>query len=263
MNDPLLVGQRVAEPHLGLKPLLAEQQPGLLVGRDAEAREASEAPLAGAEAATEARTAAPSGDAYAKLLAEGRWHGSKDDWRRAATAYREAIALRPDAPEAYHHLGGALSNSGHFAEAARRHLEAAERSPMDSKGWAGATAWAFDVLRVQACAEAAKPEWWNDEALKVLSARVLQAAPNDEAASDMRAMVLSGEAGGWEAGPRSVAELEQAAALFDRSAALCRRAPAWRALLSEAADWCRRRAEAEAAVGGRLRRSPLSRVRGS
>ena len=94
MNDPLLVGQRVAsEPHLGLKPLLAEQQPGLRMGRAAVAREASAAPLDAVEAATEVRTAAPSGDAYAKLLAEGRRHGSKDDWRRAATVYREAIAL--------------------------------------------------------------------------------------------------------------------------------------------------------------------------
>lgn len=116
MNDPLVVRQRVAEPDLGLKPLLAKQ-PGL--GPATEAREASEA-LAGAEA----RTAAPSGDAYAELLAEGRRHGSKDEWHSAATAYREAIALRPDAPEAYHHLGGVLSNSGHFVEAARRHLEA-------------------------------------------------------------------------------------------------------------------------------------------
>ena len=34
---------------------------------------------------------------------------------------------------------------------------------------------------------AAKPEWWNDEELKALSARVVRAAPDDGGANDMRA----------------------------------------------------------------------------
>ena len=41
------------------------------------------------------------------------------------------------------------------------------------------------------CDEVAKPEWWNDEALKALSARVLRAAPNEVVANSMRAVVLS------------------------------------------------------------------------
>ena len=45
------------------------------------------------------------------------------------------------------------------------------------------------------CGEVAKPEWWNDEGLKALSARVLRAAPNEESALDMRAYVLSGACG--------------------------------------------------------------------
>ena len=44
----------------------------------------------------QARVAAQSGDAYDELLAEGARNSSKDDTRRAARAYREAIALRPD-----------------------------------------------------------------------------------------------------------------------------------------------------------------------
>ena len=80
----------MAEPDLGLKPLLAEPQPdlkpqpdlgdlGLRVGPATEARQvgpateasgASEAPLAGAEARNAG--AAPSGDAYAKLLVSVR-----------------------------------------------------------------------------------------------------------------------------------------------------------------------------------------------
>ena len=54
----------------------------------------------------------------------------KQDWRKAARTYREAIALRPDRPEAYYNLGIALDNSGHLVEAAQR------------KKWA---VWSLDV----------------------------------------------------------------------------------------------------------------------
>ena len=90
----------------------------------------------------------------------------------------------------------------------------------------------------------AKPEWWNDEGLKALSARVLRAAPNYEEATIMRAAVLGGTSyGAWEVGPRSVAELKEAAALWDRSAALCT-APTLKAQNIRLADWCRIQAEA-------------------
>ena len=75
---------------------------------------------------------------------------------------------------------------------------------VDSKHWAVATAHAFGALRL--CCEVAKPDWSNDEELKALSARVVRAAPNDWAANLMRAHVLSGKSGAWEAGPRSAAE---------------------------------------------------------
>jgi len=63
-----------------------------------------------------ARDAAATGDAYLELLAEGTRYASQQDWRRAARAFREAIALRPDRPAAYYNLGAALNNSGHFVE---------------------------------------------------------------------------------------------------------------------------------------------------
>jgi tetratricopeptide (TPR) repeat protein len=192
----------------------------------------------------QARYAAQTGDEYDELLAEGTQYQSKDDTRKAAKAYREAIALRPDEPVAYYNLGAALGNSGHFVEAAQRFLEAKARCRVGSENWAEATAWAFDMLLHEVCAEVAKPEWWSDEGLKALSARVLRAAPNEEAALDMRAIVLSGVSGGtWEAGPRSAAELKEAATCFYRSAALCD-APAWKAEYSRLADECRIRAEA-------------------
>ena len=92
----------------------------------------------------------------------------------------------------------------------------------------------------------AKPEWWNDEGLKALSARVLRAAPNEKSAIQMRAYVLSGVSGAWEAGPRSAAELKEAAVCFDRSAAMCG-APVQKARLADLAARCRSGAEAKAA----------------
>jgi tetratricopeptide (TPR) repeat protein len=204
---------------------------GVMQQRDREAAE------------RQARIAAQSGDAYMELMAEGARYISKEDTRRAARTYREAIALRPDEPVAYYNLGIALASSAHYAEAAQRYLEAKERSPVGSEDWALATAAAFTMLRQEACAEVAKPDWWNDEELKALSARVVRAAPDYMQANKMRALVLCGQLAAWEAGPRSAAELKKAATHFDRAAALCP-APARKALLTGNAVWCRSQAEA-------------------
>ena len=123
-------------------------------------------------------------------------------------------------------------------EAAQRYLEAKERLQVGSEGWADATARAFDLLRLPECAEVAKPEWWNDEELKALSARVLRAAPNETSAHSMRAMVLSGFSAAWEVGPRSAAELKEAATHFERAGALIN-APAAKAQYVSLADRCR------------------------
>ena len=186
-----------------------------------------------------ARNAAQSGDAYDELLADGIQYGSQDDTRRAARAFREAIALRPDKPDAYFNLGSALARSAHYVEAAQRFLEGRERCQLGSERWAQATSWAFCMLAHETCAEVAKPEWWSDEGLKALSASVVRASPNEMIAHRMRAMVLSGlSEDAWEEGPRSAAELREAATHFDRAAAL-ENAPAVRAPLAERAFWCR------------------------
>ena len=87
------------------------------------------------------------------------------------------------------------------------------------------------------------PEWWNDEGLKALSARVVRAAPDKGVAHQMRAVVLSRGGGRWEAPPRSAAELREAAMHYERAAAL-HPAPAVEAELAGNAAWCRRQAEA-------------------
>jgi len=131
----------------------------------------------------------------------------------------------------------------HYVEAAQRLLEAKERLPVGSEMWAKATVTALNTLAHEECAEVAKPEWWNDEGLKALSARVVRAAPDDAHAHQMRALVLSGQCFAWEAGPRSAAELKEAATHYERAAPLCP-APAAKAHCAGYAAQCRSRAEA-------------------
>ena len=181
-------------------------------------------------------------DKYMELLAEGVRHASKQDWPRAARSCRAAMSLRPDEPMAYYNLGAALGNSGHHVEAAQRFLEAKERYAVGSEDWAKATADAFDMLRHKECGEVAKPEWWNDEGLKALSARVVRMVPNEVETNRMRAYVLCGQGGAWEVGARSAAELREAATHYDRTAALCD-APAGKAEFAHNAGWCRHQAD--------------------
>ena len=194
-------------------------------------------------AEVQARIAEQTSDTYYKLMAAGARHASKEDWRRAARAYREAIALKPDDPTPYINLGNMLSSSGHLVEAAQRCLEAKERYPYGSEDWAEATACAFDLLTDEECDEVAKPDWWNDEGLRALSARVVRAVPNEVITNQMRANVLNGGIGGarapWEVGSRSPAELKEAAAHWERAASLCH-VPAGKAEFAHNARCCRR-----------------------
>ena len=90
----------------------------------------------------------------------------------------------------------------------------------------------------------AKPEWWSDEGLKALSARVVRAAPDYAEANRMRAAVLGGHRGdAWGAGLRSAAELREAATHWERAAAM-HPAPAAKADFADQAALCRLRAEA-------------------
>ena len=99
------------------------------------------------------------------------------------------------------------------------------------------------MLLQEECAEVAKPEWWNDEGLKALSASVVRAAPDDLQANQMRGAVLDGQCSAWEVGPRSAAELREAATHFERAAAL-HPAPAAKAGFAGNAAWCRSQAGA-------------------
>ena len=63
-------------------------------------------------------------------------------------------------------------------------------------------------------------------------------APDDATANQVRAAVLCARCSAWEVGPRSAAELKEAAKLFDQAAALSD-APAQKAGFASAAAVCR------------------------
>jgi len=108
--------------------------------------------------------------------------------------------------------------------------------------WAKAAASAFDLLKDPACHEVPKPGWWNDEALKALSARVVAVAPDGHTglSAAMRARVLIGDAlfkAPWNVGPRTAAEVKEAAAWY-RRAAMLTHAPSDKLLYDDLAREC-------------------------
>jgi tetratricopeptide (TPR) repeat protein len=160
------------------------------------------------------------GSKYSQLTAAALKLHAEHDYRRAVRKFREAIALDPLEPMAYHNLGISLHQAGDKAKAAEMFLQARELCKDGSEDWADATACAFNVLRLPALAEAPKPDWWHDDALKTLSARVMATMPNSPVPVNMRAVVLSGLSSAWEAGRRTAAELREAAKLFLHAATL-------------------------------------------
>ena len=102
-------------------------------------------------------------------------------------------------------------------------LKAMELYEDGSKYWALSVAGAFDLLRLNDCREAPKPEWWNDEELKALSARVVVASSDNSQPCAMRGRVLMGAAlyePQWNAGPRTAAEIKEAATWHRRTVML-------------------------------------------
>jgi len=119
-------------------------------------------------------------------------------------------------------------------------LKAMELHEDGSKQWAAAAASAFDLLKIRECRDVPKPEWWNDEGLKALSARVVALAPDDPYACNMRAFALvSGTLWHppWNAEPRTAAEIKEAAT-WHRCAARVTRSPADKLAYEQLAQFC-------------------------
>jgi len=172
-------------------------------------------------AETVARRAEATGDEYAKRFAAALALVAEGDHNAAAKAWRKIIKDRPDKPDAHFNLALVLQRSSRFTEAAPMCLKAMELYPDGTKDWAVATAAAFNLLRLPDCEEMPKPEWWNDEGLKALSARVVTVAPDLTQSCAMRARVLSGSTlfkPLWKEGPRTAAEIKEAATWYRRAA---------------------------------------------
>jgi len=189
--------------------------------RAKECCEGTEPEVARSLAKEVARRADESGDEYGKRFAAALALNAEGDYHAAAKAWRKIIKQWPDEPGSYFNLAVELSRSYRAVEAAPMYLKAMELFEDGTKNWANAAASAFDTLKTPDCHEAPKPEWWNDEALKALSAQVVAVSPDGYMPCAMRARVLSGGAlfkAPWNVGPRTAAEVKEAAAWYRRAA---------------------------------------------
>ena len=146
---------------------------------------------------------------------------AEGDHNAAAKAWRKIIKKWPDLPTPYFNLAIGLNRSDRSVESAQMFLKAMELYEDGTKYWAESAAGAFDLLKHPDCCQMTKPEWWNDEGLTALSARVVAVAPDMSQSCFMRARVLSGDAlseSPWNAGPRTAAEIKEAATWYRRAA---------------------------------------------
>ena len=175
-------------------------------------------------ALAEAHEAETTGSEYHKRFAEALAHMAANDHHASAKAWRKIIKEWPDRPWAYHNLALVMQRAGRCAVAAPLYLKVMQLCGDGTNLWGEAAAGAFDVLKTPDCFEMPKPEWWNDDALKALSARVVAVAPDRHMPYTMRARVLSGDAvfgnAHWNAGPRTAAEIKEAATWYRRAAML-------------------------------------------
>ena len=191
-------------------------------------------------AAAMAEQAERTGSEYHKRFADALVLNTNGDNHAAAKAWRKIIKEWPDRPGGYNNLAIVLTRSGRDVESAPMYLKAMELYEDGTEQWARAAANAFDVLKTNECDEVPKPEWWNDEALRAISARVVSVVPDMTAACSMRARVLLGDvafrrASSFE-GPRNTAEMK------------------------EAATWCRRAARSAGDGSNRLQYEELARI---
>ena len=186
-------------------------------------------------------------------LAKGIQCMTMQDYRKAAAIFRKITALpplaTPDNPpsggfvllhtliQAHANLGTALDRSDLPDQALLEYMKARElvdlhyqvspiTNTVDLNIWAGCTAHAFRIisnLRSQG-REVHLPEWWNDNALKELSAQVMiRSSRHTESPLMMRGRVLYSWRYGeeWPFGERTLDELREATTVFQRLAGMC------------------------------------------
>jgi len=188
-----------------------------------------------------ARRAEATGDEYQKRIAAGIALNAEGDHNAAAKAWRKIIKEWPGRSVPYHNLANVMVRSGRYAEAAAMYLKAMELDEDGSKRWAEAAASAFETLKTDDCREVPKPEWWDDEALKALSVRVVALAPDVHQPCAMRARVLCGDTlakAHWNVGPRTSAEIKEASTWYRRAARLTPRGEDFKRHYEQFAQQC-------------------------
>jgi len=190
------------------------------------------------------REAERTGDEYSKRFAAALTLAVEGDNHAAAKAWRKIIKQWPTQPDAHFNLALVLHESNRITEAAPMQLKAMELYKDGTENWAVAAGATFELLTLPDCDEVPKPEWWNDEGLKALSARVMALTPSHAACGPqsccMRARVLCGDALGkspWNVGPRTAADIKEAATWYRRAATLAL-APADKLLCERTAHQC-------------------------
>ena len=153
------------------------------------------------------------------FMAQGNLHGATKAWRKVIETWPGNSVL----PLAYDKLATTLYRSCRYEEAAQCNLNAMELHEEDTEAWAKAAANACVTLLADDL-QVRMPEWWNDDGLKALTARIVAVAPDYPNVHMVRASALSGlyPSGSFQdhliPGPRTAPELKEAAAWFRRAA---------------------------------------------
>jgi len=171
------------------------------------------------------RHAEQTGDECSKVVAQAMTFMAKGNLHGATKAWRKVIETWPAnsvVPLAYENLATTLHRSCRIEEAAQCNLNAMELHEEDTEAWAKAAANACVSLLAEDL-QVRMPEWWNDDGLKALSARVVAAAPDYTNACMVRAGALAALYPSCSfqdhliPGPRTAAELKEAATWFRRA----------------------------------------------
>ena len=131
------------------------------------------------------------------------------DYRGAVKKFGKCLELPGGADSVSLHinLGIALKYSGEHASACKAYLHVVECAPDGSPQWAEGVVRAFlqfvDSRSKAVCAVVAKPTWWNEPDLMVISKKVVEIIAHGNSwrsAHLMRASVLSGCSGAFDRG---------------------------------------------------------------
>ena len=194
------------------------------------------------------------------------------NYAKAVKVYKKMIALDPGQFGGHFGLGKELAKSGHSELAIASLDKAMDCSRVGSFQWADAFLAAVPLITSSGAEVDTLPEWWVDDRLKVMSKLAIGGAREDPTligtAWRIRGHVLSGFAAQrgatdgnivaetghklWLNGHRTPAELEEAAAAYEKARRACQIARQTLFNELERAETCRRWAEDVRSHGGNL-----------